>query len=467
MPTLIASSRFIHKLTSIAVLATLSAFISVPPARAQAPVAPSAAPKASKSEIAFEKFWAASSPAEAAKVTDEIAASGISFDDAYHLLRAGRTYTEQKTGIIMLQNRTDDGVEHYYAVNIPADYTPAKHYQVRVQLHGGVDGRADNKPRGTGDIGALAGAGTDQIYVLPYAWYEAPWWASEQVMNINTILDSLKRTYNIDENRVVLSGVSDGGTGTYFIAMRDTTPFASFLPLNGFYIVLTNSLIEDHLIFPNNLRNKPLFVVNGGRDKFYPISMVEPFTNHLVHGGVTIDYHPQPDAEHNTKWWPELEDIYEKFVTDHPRDANPDHLSWEAADQTHNRAHWLVLDEFGTATGESKEMADLNVILPPEEAGMEGFPDHHLFESAQTSGRVDLVRDGNTVQAKTRGVTAFTLLLSPDVFDFDKPIKVVANGREVYNAKVQRNLKTLLKWAARDNDRRMLYGAEIQIKLPH
>jgi predicted esterase len=461
MPSPKRAPRFLRPLIIAAAL------LALPSAHAQAPAASSGAPTPTKSEIAFDKFWAAASPEDAAKVTDEIAASGISFDDAYRLLRAGRTYTAQKTGIVMLQNKTSDGVEHYYAVNIPADYTPAKHYQLRVQLHGGVDGRADNKPRGTGDIGALAGEGVDQIYVLPYAWYDEPWWASEQVMNINTILDSLKRTYNIDENRVVLSGVSDGGTGTYFIAMRDTTPFASFLPLNGFYIVLTNSLIEDHLIFPNNLRNKPLFVVNGGRDKFYPIAMVEPFTNHLMHGGVTIDYHPQPDAEHNTKWWPELEDLYEKFVADHPRDPNPDHLTWEAADQTHNRAHWLVLDEFGTAKDEAKEMPDLNIVAPPEEATMAGFPDHHLFEAALTAGRVDLVRTGNTVEATTHGVTAFTLLLSPDVFDFDQPIKVIANGHEMFNAKVPRNLKTLLKWAARDNDRRMLYAAEIQIKLPH
>ena len=50
--------------------------------------------------------------------------------------------------------------------------------------------------------------------------------------------------YNIDENRVVVSGVSDGGTGAYYVAMRDTTPFASFLPLNGYWMVLASRDIE-------------------------------------------------------------------------------------------------------------------------------------------------------------------------------------------------------------------------------
>jgi hypothetical protein len=92
-------------------------------------------------------------------------------------------------------------------------------------------------------------------------------------------------------------------------------------------------------------------------------------------------------------------------------------------------------------------------------------PPHAFFDSGAgvPSGRVDLVRKGNTVTAKTRGVSAFTLLLSPDQFEFDKPIVVVANGRTVFNRRVERSLATLLKWAAADNDRTMLFAAEIQI----
>ena len=75
------------------------------------------------------------------------------------------------------------------------------------------------------------------------------------------------------------------------------------------------------------------------------------------------------------------------------------------------------------------------------------------------------MRKGNTIEATTKDVAAFTLLLSPDEFDFNQPVKVVANGRAVYEGRVQPNLGTLLKWAARDNDRTMLYGAELKIQL--
>jgi len=92
-------------------------------------------------------------------------------------------------------------------------------------------------------------------------------------------------------------------------------------------------------------------------------------------------------------------------------------------------------------------------------------PPRHLFARVAPSGRVDLVRAGNTVTATTRGVAAFTLLLSPDQFDFGKPVRVVANGRTVFEGKVEKSVRTLLKFAAADNDRTMLFGAELHLDL--
>ena len=409
-------------------------------------------------DTAFASFWNARTPAEAARAADAVLGAGVSYDDALRRLRMGRPYTAQKPGVVMLTNKTDDKVEHYYAVTVPPTYDPAKRYQLRFQLHGGVMGRSTNQPRNSGEIGTLAGA--EQFYVIPYGWTEAPWWSEDQVLNMNAIVDSLKRTYNIDENRVVVSGVSDGGTGAYYLAMRETTPFASFLPLNGFIMVLANidTGIRDQL-YPNNLRNKPFFVVNGGRDRLYPTSAVEPYVLHLKKAGVSVDYHPQPLGEHNTAWWPDIEEPFERFAAEHPRDPSPARLTWETSNLKHNRAHWLVIDKLGMQSGDPRSLPDVNDFSPIE---LMAVP---LFERRAVSGRVDLVRTGNTVEATTRGVAGFTLLVSPDAFELSQPIKVRSNGKVVFEGKVQPSAATLLKWAARDNDRTMLYAAEIPIKL--
>jgi hypothetical protein len=50
--------------------------------------------------------------------------------------------------------------------------------------------------------------------------------------------------------------------------------------------------------------------------------------------------------------------------------------------------------------------------------------------------------------------------------DFTKPIVVSVNGQKAHDAIVTTDIATLLKWAARDNDRTMLYGAELGIAVP-
>jgi len=357
------------------------------------------------------------------------------------------------------------------------------------------------------------------------------------------IVDAVRRRYNVDENRVVVSGVSDGGTGAYYIAMRETTPFASFLQLNGYLLVLAAPDIDDGRMFPNNLRNKPIFAVNGGRDPLYPTRLVDPTIEQMKRGGVSVDYHPQPNAGHNTAWWPDVKDTFEAFVRDHPRTPLPDTLTWEVGNGVdHHRAHWLVIDRLGAQKDDAQGLADVNEMptAPAADFGVRGNgtrivrvtpnsnadriglkagdvlvrlndqtvpsgteiddaledtppgskidllvarsnlpvelsgiyqpqivqgPPKQLFARGGTTGRVDLVRAGNTITASTRGVAAFTLLISPDQFDFSKPVKVVANGRTVFNGKVEKTLATLMEYAAIDNDRTMLFAAEIHVEL--
>jgi hypothetical protein len=244
--------------------------------------------------------------------------------------------------------------------------------------------------------------------------------------------------------------------------MRDTTPFASFLPLNGSMMVLANERVGvDTNLFPTNLLNKPLFIVNGGQDPLYPVKAIEPYVKHLDDSGVTIAYHPRPEAAHNTAWWPEMKDTFEAFVREHPRNPLPDRLTWEATDRDlPGRAHWLVIDRVNGTPDRPPMEPDLNVF-----SGGGFNRGRELYGRTRPSGRVDAVRRGNAVELKTRGVTELTLLLSPDAFDFAQPITVTANGRAVSDRRVEPGVATLMKWAARDNDRTMLFGAELHVTI--
>jgi hypothetical protein len=243
--------------------------------------------------------------------------------------------------------------------------------------------------------------------------------------------------------------------------MRAATPWASCLPLNGQPLVLANpnTGVEGEL-FVGNLVNCPMYLVNGGRDRLYPASSVAPFVDMMKRAGVPIVFQVYPDAGHDTSWWPNERRRFESFVASHAREPHPERLSWETERiDRFNRIDWLVIDRLGRRTSDVP-LEDVNTFEMVPGRRM------RLYEHSERSGRVDVTRQGNTFTARTRGVARFTLLLSPDVVDFGKPVQVSVNGATVFNGTVRKDLAALLRWAARDDDRTMLYGAELAVTVP-
>jgi predicted esterase len=512
-----------------------------------ATVVASAQEPASPVDRAFRAFWTAPHAAAAGDRVEAILKTGVSFEDALTRVRHGRDYqADVPRGLQFGRHRTFDGIEHEYAFVIPENYDPSRPYQVRVHLHGGI-ARARPAAVNRVRVDALP-SGVEEIRVFPIGWVRSMWWSATQADNLARILDRLKRIYNVDENRVYLTGTSDGGTGVYFMAFRDPTLWSSFLPLIGDMTVLsTPDVRTDGEIFPGNVVNKPLYVVNTGRDRLYPAHVTQIYVDHLRKLGGTVVFRVYPESDHSTEWWPDERPEFESFVHDHPREPLPDSISWqtERVDRF-NRAHWLVIDRLGAVDGE-RRLPDTNVLRRGREldfglrinsavdrgrrahevvAGSNAFaiglragdrfleisgkpvvtgrdiaqtmeawslgdrvrfvverdgdklalegdfkpnevevPASQIFPRRKPSGRVDLIRRGNVVEASTEGVRAFTLLLSPSIFDFRKRISVMVNGRTAFDGLVEPSVATMLKWAARDGDRTMVFGAELKIEL--
>jgi hypothetical protein len=260
---------------------------------------------------------------------------------------------------------------------------------------------------------------------------------------------------------VYLTGVSDGGTGAYYFALREASSWSAFLPLNGNLSVLANASVGvEGELFVGNLVNRPFFLVNGGRDPLYPVVQIEPHVDLMRRAGVTIVFHPQPLAGHDTSWWPAEQPAFAAFVRDHPRAPYPDRLSWETerVDRA-NRLDWLTIEALGAASSDTP-LEDVNMF-----ASRSGTA-RPMFTHRRSSGRVDLVRHGNTIDATTRGVRTFRLLISPEAFDVSQPLTVTVNGRPAFQGGVTKDPAVLLRWAARDNDRTRLFGAELKIQVP-
>ena len=433
--------RYSHTVKLLAI--TLAASVTLTTAVNQKPADP-----------LVDKFLAAESAADAEALVSQMEA--FDFDYLYGRLKQGRTYLDEKRGEYSLRWKSKSGPYFNNVVDVPSDYDPAKKWLLRVQLHGGV-GRPSPNAQPPGRQATPGGRapnrieGEKQIYLQPSGWVAAQWWDEEQIDNILRSVDTLKRKYNIDESRIYVTGISDGGTGVYYMALKEPNPWSSYLPLNGSLAVLRNPENgADGEMHGNNLVNAALYVVNGENDPLYPVAQVEPHMAWLKKMGVNVVFRPQAGAVHNTAWWPTERAPYEQFVHEHARVAHPAALSWETERvDRFNRNRWLVINELRADASRATELTDL------------GF-----FRHTKRSGRVDVRRNGNAFDAIVRDVAAFTLLLSPDAVDFAKPVVVTVNGKQVLNAGVKKDNATLLRWAARDNDRTALYGAELKVTVP-
>ena len=419
-----------------------------------------AAQQASSVDAALQAFWAADTVERRDAAVGAVLASGASYDILASRLKAGREYRPSRTGRVNLPT-TVRGAALDNLLEVPADYIPSRPWPLRVSLHGGVGRSAP----GPGDPPARAltnrTPSAGELVLHPRAWAGSEWWTAGQTENIARLIDRIKHDYNVDESRIYVTGISDGGTGVYFFAMRAATLWAACMPLNGHPLVLANpDSGADGGFFASNLANCPLHVVNGGRDPLYPAASVAPLIAMFTRGGVGVDFQVYPDAGHDVSWWPEERSKFEAFLAAHPRVAHPNRISWETerTDRS-NRFRWLVIDRLGQHSTD-RPLPDVNRF----EAG--NGREIPLFARGRPSGRVDVIRKGNIFEADTRGVTSFTLLVSPDVVDVSSPVRVVVNGRTVHEARVEKSARTLMTWAARDNDRTMLYAAELKISVP-
>ena len=412
--------------------------------------------KPTSGEALFEKFFAAETPADAEALAEQFAS--FDPDAVFRRLKQGRSYLDEKRGEFSLRWKSRSGPFFNNVVDVPAGYDPAQKVMLRVQLHGGVgrpspNAQAPGRAVNPGASGRTPNRieGEQQIYLHPSGWAAAQWWDEEQVDNILRSVDALKRKYNIDESRIYLTGISDGGTGVYYLALKEPNPWSSFLPLNGSLAVLRNpGNGADGEMHGNNLVNAPLYIVNGENDQLYPVAQVEPHIGWLKRMGVNVTFRPQAGAQHNTAWWPTERAPFEQFVREHPRAAHPAALSWETERvDRFNRNRWLIINELRADASRSSNLADA------------GF-----FRHTMRSGRVDIRRSGNTFDAVVRDVAAFTLLLSPDAIDFTKPVVVTINGKPAFSGMAAKDPVVMTRWAARDNDRTAVYAAELKIAVP-
>ena len=380
-------------------------------------------------------FWSANTEVEIESNKRRLIAQASNIETLYRWLNAGPAFAQDVALGQQESARIDrDGTRYPFVYLIPETYDATQSYPVEFMLHGGVS-RPEWDPGGEWwRRGYDSLKKEDRIVVVPAAWNTAFWWFDNQADNLPSILKELKQIYNIDDNRVTLSGVSDGGTGAYFFAFKQSTEWAAFFPYIGHPGVLRNPQSgPGYKLYFENLMSRPLYIVNGENDPLYPVSSIEPFIKILQEANIGHVFRAIEDGGHNTNWLPDEQPMIEQFKLDNPRVPFPSELRWVAdRSDRYNRNLWLRIEEL-TAEGQP--------------------------------GIMTVNKEGNSFTITAESVDAFTLLLSPEQVDFSEEVSVVVNGRPIFIGKVEQDMNTLLDWVVRDRDKSLLYTAALSLRI--
>jgi len=382
----------------------------------------------------------------------QILKSKADFEDIFGILETGLTFTAQETGFFTIIDSV--GVKELYnLIFIPYNYNPEKQTDVHVYLHGGVinaNSRFVDEIIDRDDPEFLT---RDFISVYPSGWVLAQWWDQVQMDNIDRILRYLKRSYNIDENRIFISGFSDGGTGTYYFANTRPTCYAGYISMCGNPGGM--NVLSDVPVFAFNLADQSFMIIATRNDKMFDFNDVFPYFSLFQDIGKNIRFFPIENYGHSLKWFPLFEDTIQYFYSHVSRDPYPDTLFFASdGNPCCNRKKWVVIDK-------TNQIPDENWLTK-----FNRLPGFHkqAFKIPDSFGWVEIYKDGNNLSLLCDGVEKLTLLCSPRHFDFDRPVKIDINGEFYRQIQLEKSTEILLKWAGLDLDRKMLFGDEIVIR---
>jgi predicted peptidase len=180
----------------------------------------------------------------------------------------------------LIRFQTYQGKTIPYRLFVPENYNPAIAYPLMLCLHGSGERGADNHRQITTNKMATSWADSiNQIknpcfVVAPQCPVDEEWISglefdhfpiTSNMSTVMNILDSLAREFNIDTNRIYITGLSMGGFGTWGVIERYPDKFSAAIPMCGGGDINAASRIEHIPIWDFHGKIDPIVEVEWSR----------------------------------------------------------------------------------------------------------------------------------------------------------------------------------------------------------
>jgi phospholipase/carboxylesterase len=221
-------------------------------------------------------------------------------EDAALLARLAEPANEN-TGIF--HDHNEPGSRGGFSLYVPEYYTRDRAWPLVMALHGGSgNGRGFlwswlRDARSHGAI-LVAPTAVGNTWALMGDDIDTP--------NLFRILDSVRSRWNVDGQKMLLTGMSDGGTFCYVSGLESASPFTHLAPVSATFHPLMAEMAD-----ADRLRGLPIHLVHGRLDWMFPVQVARQTHRLLSAAGADVTYREIDDLSHT-----------------YPREMNAPILAW-------------------------------------------------------------------------------------------------------------------------------------------
>ena len=385
---------------------------------------------------------------------------------------------EDQKALMSFGVKINDSTWSFYNVQLPVNYNPKVSYPLLLVLHGAVfqntgfpdpltlEKYGSSDTTGMNQFFSQFGYRYQAIVIYPHANRDFNWmYPDDGFSMVPDIVHDVKRIFNIDDNRVFISGHSNGATGvlSYLLKLPDL--------FGGFYGFNSNPQVRTGGTFIKNAKDRSYFNVATNKDYYFPISGHDTLAKIADSLGIDWQNHIYKGFPH---WFPEFKESKEAFqlmftdMTTRRRNPFQQRLYWECDDIKYGRCDWIRIDKLDTCAIKQSWQTKINF---PVTHWINNFDTSKVsdtsimaFKFPRLSGAVIALHNGNQFHIQTSRVNAITIYLSPEMIDFTKPVVIYVDGKKVFSKIMPYNKEFILDAFRNNFDRKAIWANYIRLQ---
>jgi hypothetical protein len=413
----------------------------------------------------MDSRWSGQSPQS---LIQAINTAGLDVSDVEKMLLNGRSLYPDPSdplGEIVTGKLIDAEHVNYsseYLIYVPTSYNETVQAPLVIYGHGGSVCR----PLSLGRDNAIYAMGlwrnyaeiTGSVLIAPLT---ERGWGGIGYSVLFSVLSEVQRNYNIDPNRIYVTGHSMGGHLAYRSGIYLADRWAAISPMSGGYDYVATGLVE-------NLFNIQGFATWGENEVPPNLDLRTPnrkIRDWMVNHGYLWEHREKPGGGHEI--FPEYMDDVANFFSSSKRNLYQREVFASAGPW--NAPGGLNLPNLMIDTTYANESCGLTYTWQPDRpihTSSFSWLELRPADDVSTVQRVWAVNEGdNVLEITSDNARELRVYLHPYMVDFKRPIVIKVNGEIVHNDFVVPNLATMLEVVREYDDRGRIFYAAVDVNI--